>query len=134
MGPAMKSMGLYQLQTAGGEVRLTFPAQVLSQPCDLWGDAFVVQVADMASTAGSHTREQIISAQLPSGCPVVTHTGQHRGQDRGRLKLATGKRSGEFCLAVHFSLFWPCVFLFLGEKPDGPDLSGELPSHMTCVP
>ena len=56
MGPSVKSLGLYQLQTAGGEVRLTFPAQVLGQPCDLLGDALVVQVVDVASTAGSHKR------------------------------------------------------------------------------
>lgn len=63
----------------------------------------------------------------------MTPTGQHRGQDGGRLRLATRRGSGEFSHAVHFSLFWPFMFLFLGEKPDGPDLSGELPSHMTCV-
>lgn len=96
MGPAVKSLGLYQLQTAVWEVGLTFPAQLMGQPCDLWGDALAVQVADVASTAGSHKREQIISAQLPSGCPVVAPKGQHHGQDRGRLRLATGRGSGEF--------------------------------------
>ena len=97
MGPAMKSLGLYQLQTAGGEVRLTFPAQVLSQPCDLWGDAFVVQVADMASTAGSHTREQIISAQLPSGCPVglrIRGTAQFLGNN-GTVRVSQRMRESQ---------------------------------------
>ena len=56
MGPAMKSLGLYQLQTAVWEVGLTFLAQLLGRPCDLWGDVLAVQVADVASTAGSHKR------------------------------------------------------------------------------
>ena len=92
MGPAVKSLGLYQLQTAGGEVRLTFPAQVLSQPCDLWGDAFVVQVADMASTAGkSHKRaDHFCTAALRLPCCDPHGAAPWPGQ--GQAETCHGER------------------------------------------
>lgn len=67
---------------------------------------------------------------LPSGCPVMICTGQYRGQNRGRQGPVTEGVSGELCHAVYFSLPALCAFLFLVEKPDGPDFSGELLSDM----
>lgn len=87
-------------------------------------------MADVIATAGCHKSQQLHLHSLRSGSPVVTHTGQYRGQDGGRLGPATEGGSGEFCHAVRFSLLWLHTFLCLVEKPDGPDFSGELPSNI----
>lgn len=60
----------------------------------------------------------------------MSHMGEDHGQDGGRLRPATEGVSGEFCHAVHFLLPQLRAFLFLAEKPDGPDFSGESPSNM----